>query len=204
MSLKGQKTTAEYLKWKECSTLLIQLQRDNDFKFCLLIAIGTFFGLTIADILNLKWIDLIEKTKPELKIKNNILIIEKRTRKERKIKLNPDIKKIIKECFLGILPNKKDFIFTNKNNEVFSIQFVNQKLKSIKIKYHLSLDKFSTHTFRKTFGIQVLEENGYSEKALILLSDLFNHSNKQITKRYLGIKEKEISKNVYDSITLNL
>ena len=63
MSLKGQKTTADFMEWNEFSTLLLKLQKDKEFKFCLLIAIGSSLGLRIADILNFKWQDfLINRT----------------------------------------------------------------------------------------------------------------------------------------------
>ena len=131
------------------------------------------------------------------------MVIEKKTGKELNIKVTDDIKNIIKKCFLKLSPNKKDYIFTSQANEVLSVQYVNQKLKSIKNKYHLSLERFSSHTFRKTFGRQVWKENNYSEKALILLSDLFNHASIKDTKRYLGIIEEEIP-NVYESLNLKL
>ncbi len=46
---------------------------------------------------------------------------------------------------------------------------------------------------RKTFGRHIYENastNG--ELALVMLSELFNHSNIAITKRYLGIRKDEI------------
>lgn len=56
-----------------------------------------------------------------------------------------------------------------------------------------------THMFRKTLGRHVWESNDHSEKSLILLGNLFNHSSVKITKAYLGIREKEIS-DVYLSL----
>ena len=48
---------------------------------------------------------------------------------------------------------------------------------------------------------RIWELNNYSERSLVLLSELFNHSNIQITKKYLGIKEQELF-DVYDSLSL--
>jgi len=41
-------------------------------------------------------------------------------------------------------------------------------------------------------GRHVLSLNDFSEKSLLLLGELFNHSSIKITKIYLGIKEDEI------------
>ncbi len=202
MSLKGQKTTADYLEWQEFSLLLMKLQRDKEYKFTLLIAIGTFCGLRVSDILSFKWSDFIASEKP-LKIVDDLELKEKKTSKDRKIKINNDLKKIISECFLNLKPKKNQFIFIGKKKDIYSRQYVNKKLKRIKVKYKLNINNFSTHSLRKTFGRQVWKNNNYSEKALILLSEVFNHSNMQVTKRYLGIKNQEIS-NVYEKLSLNL
>ena len=57
----------------------------------------------------------------------------------------------------------------------------------------------SSHSLRKTFGRQVWNNNGESDKALLYLSELFNHSSPAITKRYLGIRQEEL-----DDIYMNL
>ena len=59
--------------------------------------------------------------------------------------------------------------------------------------------KYSTHSFRKSFGRRIWSNNSDSEKSLVLLSQIFNHSSIAITRRYLGIREEEV-KNVYLSL----
>jgi len=47
--------------------------------------------------------------------------------------------------------------------------------------------------YRKTFGRAIFEKSeDNSEMALIKLSEVFGHSNTQITRRYLGLKTEEI------------
>lgn len=67
-------------------------------------------------------------------------------------------------------------------------------LKEIKKKYSIkSVKNFSTHSLRKTFGRHVYERaDANGETALVMLSELFNHSNIAITKRYLGLRKEEI------------
>jgi integrase len=76
-----------------------------------------------------------------------------------------------------------------------------EKLKEIFVKYRIKVNgNISTHTFRKTLGRRVVEVNEYSNESLVLLMQLFGHSNMGITKRYLGITKDEIH-NVYDCLT---
>ena len=71
------------------------------------------------------------------------------------------------------------------------------------MKYHIkSAKNSSSHSLRKTFGRRVwLQEcdRGRGDEALLLLADVFGHSNIAITKRYLGIRKEEIL-SVYDSL----
>jgi len=56
-----------------------------------------------------------------------------------------------------------------------------------------------SHSLRKSFGRRVFENNDNSERSLILLSEILNHSNIKTTKVYLGIRDKEIF-DVYDNL----
>ena len=72
-------------------------------------------------------------------------------------------------------------------------QRINILFKSMKSKYNLKIEHFSTHSMRKTFGRQVVEAAGEnSEFALIKLSELFNHADIQTTRRYLGLRSQEL------------
>ena len=93
-------------------------------------------------------------------------------------------------------------IFLNRfHKSAFSVQYVNRKLKEIATKYKITKtpEKIKSHTFRKSFGRRVFENNDNSEKSLIFLSEMFNHSNMKTTKIYLGIREKEIF-DIYDNL----
>ena len=50
MSLIGQKTTTTFLPWETYLSLVAKLERDKNFKFCLLLAIGVNTGLRIGDL----------------------------------------------------------------------------------------------------------------------------------------------------------
>ena len=51
----------------------------------------------------------------------------------------------------------------------------------------------SSHTLRKTFGRRVYNNNNESEKALIYLSEMFNHTSLAVTRLYLGIRQEELN-----------
>lgn len=46
-----------------------------------------------------------------------------------------------------------------------------------------------THTLRQTFGYHYYKRT----KEIVFLMEIFGHSNQQITKRYIGITQDEIS-----------
>jgi integrase len=196
MSLRGQKTTTSSLEWETFRSLILKLERDGDYKFSLLITTGVFTGLRISDLLNLKFSQF-ENT-------DILTIVEKKTRKDRRIKINPDLKSIVDRLRSKMGVSDPDtYLFLNKYGaKPIDRSYVNVKLKEIFKKYNVSIDgNISSHFFRKTLGNRVLKIYNYSNEAIFLLMELFNHSSPAITKKYLGIREKEIH-NVYDSLSL--
>ena len=195
MSKKGQITTTTYMDWNDFISVITRLEKDEDYKFCLLIAIGVFTGLRISDLLTLKYSDLLSG--------ETFIINEQKTKKTRSIKINKDLKEIVQRIVKKTnSSNLNELIFINKyGTKSIDKSYVNVKLKEIMSKYRVKLDgNVSTHTFRKTLGRRVMEVNNYSNESLVLLMELFGHSSMNITKRYLGIREQEIH-DVYDSLT---
>jgi integrase len=196
MSKKGTITTTSYMEWNDFVSLITRLEKDEDYKFSLLISIGVFTGLRISDLLTLKYSDLIG---------NDVLrITEKKTKKVRSIKINKDLKDIIERIVSKMKVSELNtLIFLNRfGTKSIDKSYVNVRLKEIFSRYRIKVGgNVSTHTFRKTLGRRVMEVNNYSNESLVLLMELFGHSSMSITKRYLGIREQEIH-DVYDSLTL--
>ena len=166
--------------------LIRKLAKDGNYKMSLLIALGCFTGLRISDILALRWNQILYA--------EEFTIIEKKTGKQRTLRLNPQLQKHIQECYEQIKPiGIKAPILVSQKGTVFTIQRINVILKEIKRKYRLKVKNFSCHSLRKTFGRQVYNMNSEnSELALVKLMELFNHSSLAITKRYLGLRQEEI------------
>jgi integrase len=196
MSLKGQKTTTTSMDWDQFKSLISKLERDGENKYCLLISIGVFTGLRIGDLLQLRFSQF---TNGE-----TFTIVEKKTKKTRKIKINQDLKSILMRIKGKMsIADSNQFIFINRyGTKPIDRSWVNVNLKRIFKKYKIEIEgNISSHMFRKTLGNRVLKLNNYSNESIVLLMELFGHSSMAITKKYLGIREKEIL-GVYDSLRL--
>lgn len=189
MALKGQSTKASYLEWDSMLVLLQKLERDGQYKFELLIAVGCFTGLRIGDLLKIRWVDVYNRETLEL--------TEGKTKKVRRIRINPNLSDIISRLHEKMnIKDDNELLFINKTRtKAINVQFINRRLKEIATKYNLQIPANSTssHLFRKTLGRHVWTINNFSEKSLILLMDVFNHSSIRLTKIYLGLKAEEIS-----------
>lgn len=193
MSQKHSSTTADYLPWDTMLNLTHRLYKDGKYRMSLLVACGCFFGLRISDLLGLTWEQILGES---------FTLNEKKTGKHREIKVNAGVQEYIKECYKALdIKDPHEKCFLNRYGDVVSIQRINVVLKEIKVKYMLKdVQHFSTHSFRKTFGRKVVEMAGEnSEMALIKLGEIFNHTSPSITRRYLGLRQQELSE-VYDTL----
>lgn len=195
MSLAGQRTTSIYLPWENATLLVLKLYRDGEFRFSLLICVGIYMGLRIKDILGLTWLDILDKDQVE--------IIESKTKKHRTISIHPELKEHITRCHADMkVKDPTQLIFLNRyNTKSITVQYINRRLKKIMGKYKVVPDGkgVSTHLFRKTMGRRIYEVNAGSERSLVLLSEIMNHSSLNITRRYLGITQSELN-DVYMSL----
>ncbi len=194
MSKKYSKTAADHLSWNQNLNLIRKLYDDGDYKMSLLISMGSFWGLRISDLLTLKWEDVLGK--------DEFVLVEKKTGKSREIKINDQLQRHITDCHSQIKPHGlSNHIFLSQKGSVFSIQRVNIIFKTLKERYNLTVQNFSTHSMRKTFGREIFNKSGVNaELAIVKLSQIFNHSNPAVTRRYLGISQEEL-KQTYDVLS---
>ena len=194
MSLKNSYVTSDYIEWNLMLSLIRKLYRDGEYRLSLLIGCGSFFGLRVSDLLTLTWSILLDGEK--------FVVIEKKTGKRREIKINANFQKHIVDCFQALdVKDRNEKCFISRKRTVYSTQRINVLFKSVKVKYGLKIEHFSTHSLRKTFGRKVVEAAGEnSEFALIKLSELFNHADVQTTRRYLGLRSDELLE-TYDMLS---
>ena len=95
------------MDWDDFKSLISKLERDKNYKFCLLIAIGVFTGLRISDLLKLRFNQFVD---------TDILTIqEQKTKKTRRIKINSDLKQIVERVRGKMVATYNDqYIFVNK------------------------------------------------------------------------------------------
>lgn len=194
MSVKHTYTTSDYIEWNTMLNLVRRLYKDGDYRMSLLIGCGAFFGLRISDLLSLSWDMLLDS--------DSFVLMEQKTGKRRIIKVNVDFRKHILDCYRALnITNRAEKCFLSRKKVVYSVQRINVRLKEIKAKYSIKVEHLSTHSLRKTFGRKVVESAGEnSEMALIKLSELFNHTSPQITRRYLGLRQEELME-IYNTLT---
>lgn len=202
MSKKNSYTTAEPLEWNDATALIRALARNQEYQKSMLFAIGCFMGLRISDILRLRWLDILNE-EDDGKL-NTLLIQEKKTSKQRIIKINQEFLEHAQKCYEGLgRPDKDMPIFYGRNHKVWTIQWVNCILKQVRSdypSYFKGVKNFSSHSLRKTFGKQIyLAAGNNAEDALVRLSQIFGHSSTSITRRYIGITQETIN-NCYDML----
>lgn len=194
MSAKNSHTTADYLPWDSAINLVHRLYRDKKYRMSLFVATGIFTLLRVSDLRRLTWNDLMG---------GEILTIsEQKTKKRRVIKLNMDFIAHVRDCYKALgIKDANEPCFLSQKKSVFSTQRLNVMLKEMKKKYRLPIQNISCHSLRKTGGRRIWENSDENkEYALIKLSEVLAHSNCQVTRRYLGIKQQEIL-DAYDYLT---
>lgn len=178
-------TGSTYLDFDYTINKSYKLLKDDKTKsFGLLVICGINLGLRVDDLLKLSFEDLRQ---------DSITIIEGKTNKKRTLKINEHIHKAL-ESFEYV---QMGHAFKSQKGTAFSQQHINRLLK--KHFKGVGDGKISSHSLRKCFGRRVFETNGETEKALVYLSQIFNHSGTRVTRIYLGIQQEEL-----DDIYMNL
>lgn len=176
-------TGSTYLDFDKAQGKGLRLIRTGENPtFGLLVIAGINLGLRIGDLLSLTYNDLRQDV---------VTIVEKKTGKKRQLRVNQNIHSAM-EYFKE--ENGAFNAFRSQKGTVYSSQQVNRLMKQ-----HFKGPNITSHSLRKTFGRQVWNNNQQSEKALLYLSEVFNHTSVAITKKYLGLRQEEL-----DDIYLNL
>ncbi|MBC5836774.1 tyrosine-type recombinase/integrase [Flavobacterium muglaense] len=177
MSLKNSTTTADYIDFDRASNVASKLLKEPKT-----VLIGKY--IIIAMNTGLRCSDILALTCEQLK-QPSVTITEGKTEKKKTFAVNDAIRAIVPADATGGL-------FITQKGGIISIQHLNRLLKDAFAKESKTLN-ISSHSLRKSFGRRVFFNNGESEKALVYLSDLFNHSSIAVTRKYLGIRQDELN-----------
>lgn len=170
-------TSVEAIKNKNDILKIQEILEKESYRNLLLFCIGINLGLRISDILKLNVGDV--------KGKNYISLVEKKTKKYKKIPINKKLKDMFKKY-----TKKKPLtipLFTTKYNNRLDRFEAYRILKKAAKKAEIE-ENVGTHTLRKTFGYHHYRQF----KDIAILQKIFNHSSAEITLRYIGVEQDEI------------
>ncbi len=171
----------EPIKDKELIKDIAKYLKHNNERDYILFALGVYSGLRITDILNLRVRDV--------KNRSEFILIEKKTKKRKVLNINPNLKMML----VRFVKNRDDreYIISYRDNGDNPITRARafQIIKSCGDKFGLRL---SPHSLRKTFGYFHYKTN----KDVVILQKIFNHSHPDITFRYIGINSETIKNSI--------
>jgi len=175
--------TVEPIRDKTKIKQMYQLLQGRDPKYGLLFKFGLNTGLRISDILPLKVKDIFNK-------KGNfyeyLVIVEKKTKKEKKIKLNNALRKRLLSYVKENNLSYEDYLFpSKKGGHIGRTQAYRILKEAADI---IGIENFGTHSLRKTWGYWTYKMSKYN---VGLIMDTFNHSSQNITLRYIGVNQDQ-------------
>lgn len=154
---------------------------DKNPRDALLFSFGIYTGLRISDVLKFKVKDVLV---------NFYNIREKKTGKQKVYEFNKYLKREIEDFVKGKDENTYLFKSRTGKNSPISRQRAYQILKGACADN--GVYNIGTHTLRKTFGYHMYKKT----KDIALLMEIFNHSNPNITLRYIGINQEISNKTI--------
>lgn len=173
----------DYLEWDEANSIVKELYNNKKYNLSLLVFISINTGMRIADILSLKWEEIVNK--------ECLCFKERKTHKIRKVYLGVEMQAYINLLYKNESPsNLAEYCFISQKHSVFTVQRINQILKEVALSCEIKDVVITTHTLRKTFGRkQYCKTNGMAINNLV---EYFSHPSVNFTLEYLQIeKEKE-------------
>lgn len=171
--------------------------KSNSMRDYLLFVTGINVGLRVSDLLSLRISDVLTING---KVKDEVTVLEGKTKKSRTFTINKSTANAIKE-YMATLDDSYDmnwYLFKSRKGDNKAIsrvqawQVLNDGAKLVGIK-----ETIGTHTLRKTFGYWSYKQG----IDITLLQKIFNHSTPNITLAYIGITKEDIV-NVYNNLNL--
>ncbi|NFN17446.1 site-specific integrase [Clostridium botulinum] len=176
--MKIVKPILEDEKIKEIENYL----KNNNERDYILFLCGITLGLRISDILSLKVGDIIDK--------DIIYIAEQKTGKAKEIAISKKLKRELK----NYCKDKKNIEYLFKSRQGENNPIGRDRAYRI-IRYAaevFGLKRIGTHSLRKTFGRKYYQKYEDIEG----LREYFNHDTSAVTRRYIGVEQEIINKNV--------
>ena len=185
------KTTEPIRNKKTIKAIEFYLKNIN-FRNYILFKTQLNTGLRISDVVKLKYDDFILENG---KFKKRLELVEKKTKKNKVIFINDELKRAIRELvdYYGLKQGSYLFASRKGQNKPITTTQAHRIYKNIGDVFNLP--KFNTHSVRKTFCYYKNQKN----KDINLIMKLMNHSSTAITLRYIGITDDDID-NIYSDL----
>ena len=175
--------TVEPIREKAKITQLYQYLNGSDLKYALIFKFGINTGLRISDIIPIKVNDIF---KEKWQFREYLILNEKKTSKEKKIKLNETLRKCLHSYVKTQHLALEDYLFqSQKGGYLGRIQIYRVLKEAASV---MGIENFGTHSLRKTWGYWTYKISKYN---IGLIMDTFNHSSPSITLRYIGINQDQ-------------
>jgi integrase len=184
---KGSSIKVDPIKDKKHIQTIKKLLADKRLDYALFV-IGINTNLRASDILRIK----VHQVK-DLKPGEEIVLNEKKTRKERRLNLNKACIEAIQRLLSSREYSDNDYLFTGQRG-ILTVPSVNGKVKSWCRAINLK-GNFGSHSLRKTWGFHQRVTFGTDLPRLMVC---FNHSTQKQTLDYLCIQPQEI-RDVYQN-----
>lgn len=156
---------------------MIDYLKDWSDRNYMLFLVGINTALRISDII-------------KLRVSNfrgwYIVVVEQKTKKYKKLKMNSFLKKEIERFCKGKKNNEYLFQSRNGINKPITRQMAYLILRIAA--NDCGIENVGTHTMRKTFGYHHYQKY----KDIGVLMNIFNHSSPAITQKYIGINQDYI------------
>lgn len=176
--------TVEPIRDKEKIRRMFFYLNGKDPKYGLLLKYGLNTGLRISDILPLKVSDIFNK---KMEFRDYLIINEKKTGKEKKIKLNNAIRKMLYSYVKEYSLTEDSYLFISRKSGSHIKRI--QAYKVLKEAANIcGVENFGTHSMRKTWGYWTYKASKYN---IGLIMETFNHSSQNITLRYIGVNQDQ-------------
>jgi integrase len=151
--------------------------------YCLVV-MGVCTALRVSDLLRLRWDDVYDFK--HCRVRENIVLTEKKTGKTKIVALNKDAVHALK-LYATQAAKQGGFLIENRRtgkaiSRVQAYRIVRAAAEALKFPCRVSC-----HSLRKTFGYHAWK-NGVSPAVIM---EIYNHSSLAVTRRYLGVTQDD-------------